>query len=335
MRALVLAPFDAAALTRLATHGAVACEPWLETGRLWDPEELGARLAADSFDTLIIEADFVTAETFAAAPGLRFLGVCRGDVGPHVDLQAASDAGVLVALTPGRNSIAVAELTVGLMICLARGIAGASAAVHAGKWLGPLDGYTAWRGIELFGCSAGLVGCGSVGSEVARRLTALGMSVRAHEPSVQAREALASSPVQFTDLDDVLRQSRFLSLHAPLSESTRGMIGKRELALMPAGAYLVNTARAALVQEEALLDALRGGHLAGAALDVHSVEPLPPNSPWLELSNVILTPHMGGSTVDVVRHHSWMLVEAIEAWLCGQLPRHLVQPPSASRAHAG
>ncbi|MHB0875003.1 MAG: NAD(P)-dependent oxidoreductase [Anaerolineae bacterium] len=333
MKALLLAPFDAETLGRLAALGEVVHEPWLQSRRLWDPEELGARLQAEEFDVLVIEADFVTEETFALAPGLRFLGVCRGDAGPHVDLAAATAAAVPVVLTPGRNAIAVAELTVGLTIALARGIVSAHESIRAGRWQGPLDGYAGRRGIELSGRTAGLVGCGAVGREVGKRLAALGMTVVAYEPSAATRQALAAEPVTFLALDDVLRRTDFLSLHAPLTDATRGMIGERELALMRAGGYLVNTARAGLIDEEAVLRALRDGRLAGAALDVHAIEPLPPHSPWLALDNVILTPHIGGATADVVRHHSRMIADEIERWLRGERPCHLANPDVWSAQH--
>ena len=126
-------------------------------------------------------------------------------------------------------------------------------------------------------------------------------------------------------LDKLLAQSDFVSLHCPLNAETEGMIGARELALMKPTAFLVNTARAAIVDEAALVTALREKRIAGAGLDVHLVEPLPPNSPWLALPNVILTPHIGGATNDVVRHHSDMIVADVERWLRGERPVNWVK----------
>ena len=125
-------------------------------------------------------------------------------------------------------------------------------------------------------------------------------------------------------LDELMEQSDFVSLHCPLNQETTGMIGARELALMKPTAFLVNTARAAIVDEAALIAALREQRIAGAGLDVHRVEPLPPNSPWRALPNVILTPHIGGATGDVVRHHSEMIVADVERWLRGERPVNLV-----------
>ena len=316
MKALILAPFHPELLARLRRHGEAAHESWLETGALADPEELGARLAAEGFDVLILEADFVFEETLDAAPGLRFIGVCRGEIGQHVDLAAAARRGVTVVNTPGRNAVAVAELTIGLILALARRIPAAHAMIGAGRWHSAVDNLTEWQGMELAGKTAGLIGFGAVGRQVGRRLAAFDMRVLVYDPFVAAPD----KPGFFVSLDDLLAGSDFVSLHCPLNAATRGLIGGRELALMKQTAYLVNTARAAIVDEAALLDALRSRRIAGAGLDVHLIEPLPPSSPWLALNNVVLTPHVGGATGDVVRHHSEMIVADLERWLAGEPP---------------
>jgi len=314
MKCLILAPFHFDALARLRQLGEVVYESWLDTGQLTDPEELGARLAAEAFDVLITEADFIFEETLAAAPGLQFIGVCRGDVGQHVDMDAAAERGVIVVNTPGRNAVAVAELAIGLMLSLARKIPAAHTQIRAGQWQSAVDNLTKWQGIELYGRTVGLIGYGAIGRAVAKRLLAFEMNVLVYDPYIQP-EALNLPPeIHLVALDDLLHQSDFVSLHCPLNEETSGLIGARELALMKPTAYLINTARAALVDEAALLAALREKHLAGAGLDVHLIEPLPPNSPWLQLDSVVLTPHIGGATGDVIRHHSEMIVAEIERW---------------------
>ncbi len=330
MKALILAPFHPDSLARLREHGEVVYESWLDTGALADPEELGARLAACGFDVLITEADFVFEETFDAAPNLKFVGVCRGEIGQHVDVDAATQRGVLVVNTPGRNAVAVAELTVGLMLALARRIPVADAMIHAGQWQSAVDNLTQWQGVELAGKTAGLVGLGAVGREVAKRLAAFGMRIAVYDPYADREFVIP----EFVSLDELLAQSDFVSLHCPLNDETTGMIGARELARMRPAAFLVNTARAAIVDEAALIAALRERRIAGAGLDVHRVEPLPPNSPWLALPNVILTPHIGGAAGDVVRHHSEMIVADVERWLRGERPLHCVTP-NAGRGRAG
>lgn len=319
MKALILAPFHPELLARLRQHGEVVYESWLETGALADPEELGARLASEGFDVLILEADFVFEETLDAAPGLRFIGVCRGEIGQHVDLDAAARRGVTVVNTPGRNAVAVAELTIGLILALARRIPDAHAMIGAGRWQSAVDNLTDWQGVELAGKTAGLIGYGAVGRQVGRRLAAFDMRVFVYDPFVAAPDKPGfSAETRFVPLDDLLAGSDFVSLHCSLNAATRGLIGGRELALLKPTAYLVNTARAAIVDEAALLDALRNRRIAGAGLDVHVIEPLPPNSPWPGLNNVVLTPHIGGAAGDVVRHHSEMIVADLERWLAGE-----------------
>ncbi len=322
IKCLVLAPFHPSSLERLRRNGEVVYESWLDSGQLADPEELGARLHAEGFDALIIEADFVFEETLEAAPNLKFIGVCRGNVGQHVDVQAAARRGVTVVNTPGRNAAAVAELTIGLMLSLARKIPAAHAMIRAGQWQSAVDNLTGWQGIELCGQTAGLIGYGAVGRRVARRLAAFEMKVVAYDPYVvyDPYKREDESQVTFVARDDLLCQSDWVSLHCSLTQETRDMIGAREIALLRPGAFLINTARAAIVDEAALLDALRGHRIAGAGLDVHQVEPLPPSSPWLRLDNVVLTPHLGGATSDVVRRHSEMIVADLERWRRGERP---------------
>ncbi len=326
MKALVLAPFHADALAQLACDGEVVYEPWLETGQIADPVELGVRLEEGGFDVLIIEADFVFEETFAAAPGLRFVGACRGDIGEHVDLDAALARGLTVVNTPGRNAVAVAELTIGLMLGLARRIAAAHAMIRGGQWASAVDNLTAWQGIELSGKTAGLIGYGRVGREVARRLAAFEMEVIAYDPiASQAGDGTKGGAcASLVGLEELLSRSDFVSIHAAVNAESRGLLGALELSWMKPSAYLINTARAAIVDEGALLDALRAGRIAGAGLDVYRVEPLPPDSPWLALDNVLLTPHLGGATGDVVRRHSEMILSDLRRWRQGQRPVHLV-----------
>ena len=321
--ALALAPFDSKALAALAASGIeTTVESWRDTNLLVDPEELGARLHAMGARVLIIEADFVMEETFKAAPNLCLVGVCRGNVGAHVDVQAATEHRVLVLHTPGRNAIAVAELTLGLTLMLARRIPLADRLIRSGAWGSPLCAVR-WGGIELAGKKVGLIGLGAVGREVARRLQAFDAEVLAHDPCVTQDSA---SDARMVSLDELLRDSDFVSIHCASTPETLGLIGAEQLALMKSTAFLINTARAAIVCEAALTDALTSGCIAGAALDVFSVEPLPPHHPFLHLDNVILTPHIGGAPTDVIQRHSWMLTHDILRWRRGERPLHLLNP---------
>ncbi|MDA1347424.1 MAG: NAD(P)-dependent oxidoreductase, partial [Chloroflexi bacterium] len=197
--ALVLAPFSACQLDRLRGKIEVTYESWLDTHRIQDPEELGARLAAECVSVLVIEADFVFEEVFEAAKSLRLVGVCRGSV-DHVDIEAATRHGVVVVNAPGRNAQSVAEHVLALMLSLARRIPSAHAYVKRGQWENPAEPYVSMRGVELLGRNLGIVGLGTIGRRLATIGLALGMDVAAHDPYVSD----APSGVSLMDLDDLL-----------------------------------------------------------------------------------------------------------------------------------
>ena len=320
-RALVLAPFSEARLTALREIADLAYESWTDTRRLYDPEELGRRLGDDNFAILVIEADFVFAEVFDAAPGLRLVGVCRNTTG-HVDVEAATDRRVLVVNTPSRNTQAVAEHALALMLSLARNVPRAHRYVVDGHWQNPAEPYFAMRGIELAGRTLGIVGLGAIGRRLAGIASALGMACLAHDPYVVGPVEVAT-PV---DLDELLSRSDFVSVHVPHTSGTEGLLDSRRLGLMRPTSYLLNLSDAAIVVEDALVDSLRAGRLAGAAMDVFEAHPLPPDSPLLSLDKVVLTPHIGGATAETTERHSAMMAEDIRRFLAGLRPLNLVNP---------
>ena len=181
--------------------------------------------------------------------------------------------------------------------------------------------YTRFTGVELGGLTVGLVGLGAVGREVAARLVAFKTRILAYDPYVRDLPG-----VTLCDLDTLLRDSDIVSLHAPVTPETQGLLSAERLALMKPSALFVNTARAALTDENALYDMLRSGRLAGAALDVLAEEPLQPGNRFLALPNVVVTPHLGGATTDVTRHQSDIIVDAMERWLRGERPRWIANP---------
>lgn len=322
VRALILAPFSQRFLDRLRRSMDVVYESWLDTGLLQDPDALGARLANEDVAILIVEADFVFEEVFGAAPSLRLVGVCRNALN-QVDVASATEHGVAVVHAPGRNTNAVAEMTLGLMLSLARRIPQASTLVLGGGWRDPAFGYRSFRGREIAGSTVGVVGFGRIGREVARKCVALGAHVLAYDPFVPERQvrALGAAPVR---LDRLAARSDFVTLHVPEDEATRHLAGRDFIARMPRHAYLINTGAGGSVDPDALAEALSDHRIAGAALDVYEGQPLPALSPLCSAPNVILTPHIGGATAETVERHSRMMTAEIERLLAGKPLRHVV-----------
>ena len=321
MNALVLAPFSASQVEVLRLELDLTHESWTDTRRLLSPEELAARLTEERIAVLVVESDFVFDEVFEGAPILRFVGVCRSSTA-HVDVDAATEHGVLVVNTPGRNARAVAEHALGLMLSLARGIPAAHGYVSGGRWQDPVEPYISMRGVELSGRTLGIVGLGAIGRTLASMCGGLGMTSVAFDPYV----AEAPAGVALTSLEDLLGSADFVSLHAPAMPETEGMISAVQLELMKPTAYILNLSDAALVSEEPLVAALRAGRIAGAAIDVFETHPILPNSPLLDLDNVVLTPHIGGATDETVERHSKMMADDILRFVGGRRPANLVNP---------
>ncbi len=324
MKALVLAPFAPQAMWRLEQRLEVIYENWMDTRRLVSPEELASRIQNEDLQILVVEADFVFDEVFDNINKLRFVGVCRGAVN-NVDIDAATSHGVLVVNTPARNAVSVAEHTVGLMISLARRIPSSHRMIQSGKWLDPVEPYITSRGTELAGKVVGIVGFGAIGMELAKRLHAFDMKVLAYDPYV-TRGKMAQAGATGVGLSSLMKQSDFVTIHCPALPETAGLLGANEICLMKPDAYLVNTASWEIVDEKILLEALRQGRIAGAAFDTFQTHPVSPDSPFLQLNNVVLTPHLGGATDGTIRRYSQMMVEDIERFVNGKRPYNLVNP---------
>ena len=280
-----------------------------------------AQELADADALVVRSATHVTAELLEAAPRLRVVG--RAGVGiDNIDLDAATRRGILVMNTPGGNAVSVAEHTLALLLALARRIPTLNAAVHAGRWEKSISG------IELRGKTLGLVGLGRVGVEVARRARALEMRVLATDPYIGAKVA-EELGVALVALDELLARSDFLSLHTALSSATERILNAATFAKMKRGARLINTARGELVDEAALAEALRSGHLAGAAVDVFAEEP-PRNSPLLGLPNLIATPHVAGSTEEAQEEVGYLIAQQVREFLAEGVIRNAVNLPTLS-----
>ena len=316
-RALVTAPLRGEGFDRLRQLADVVYDPWIDQQplRMYSSAQLAERVAAERAQLLVVEADVVGTEVFENP--LRAVASTRGDPN-NVDLAAATAARVPVLHCPGRNADAVAELAVALLFALTRRILAADADVRAGEVY--RDGtipYQRFRAWELAGRTAGLVGLGAVGRALRWRLEGLGMTVVAHDP--YNREAKAS-------LAELLERSDVVSVHAPVTPDTTGMIGAAQFAAMKPGAVFLNTARAQLHDTDALVAALRSGHLAGAALDHFVGEHLPADHPLVAMPNVVLTPHIGGATFDTECRHSSMVADDLTRLLHGDAPVRIVNP---------
>ncbi len=299
---------------------------WLETRELIAPDTLAAELGAGHFAVLVVEADFVFEESIQATNDLRLIGVCRGSTNA-IDIESATEMGVLVVNTPGRNAQAVAEHALGLMLAMARRIPAAHQYVKEGHWQNPMEPYVSLRGVELAGRTLGVVGMGAIGRRTAALGLAVGMSVLAHDPHVSS----GPDGVILTGLEELLTRADFVSVHVPLTPETEGLLNARMLALMRPSAYLVTCSDAAVIEQGPLVDALAARRIAGAALDVFETHPLAPESPLLELDNVLLSPHLGGATSETVERHSRMMADDILRFVNGQRPVNLVNPDAWER----
>jgi phosphoglycerate dehydrogenase-like enzyme len=325
MKALILAPFSQSAIERLQLGlDEVIYESWMDTNRLVPTDELVERIQGQGIEIVVVEADFILRDIFERADKLKLVGVCRGTV-THVDIQAATEHSVVVINTPGRNAVAVAELTIGLMLSLARKIPAAHQMVSSGNWVDPILPYRILRGMELAGKTVGIVGFGAIGQQVVERLKSFDTTMLVYDPLVDPLD-IKMAGARPTELDELITISDFISLHCPAIPETKGLINAKRIALIKPTAYLVNLTGASVVEGEAIIHALKEGKIAGAAFDVFETMTVSPDDPLLGLGNVILTPHIGGATHETVERHSHMIAGDIERFLKGQRPENMLNP---------
>ena len=282
--------------------------------------ELCLRIA-DCHGLIVRSATRVTAKVLEAAKELVVVGRAGAGV-DNIDVETASARGVIVMNTPGANTIAVAEHTVGLLLALARKLPQAHGALKQGRWQ-----KDRFAGVELYGKVLGIIGLGRIGSEVARRALGLRMQVIAYDPYLTA-EAARKIGVDLVELDELFARADFISLHSPLTKETRNFLGPREFARMKDGVRLINCARGGLINEAALMEAIKGGKVAGAALDVFEQEPLPPDHPLLGLEQVILTPHLAASTEEAQAQVALAIAQQVADVLARGITRNAVNVPS-------
>jgi len=316
----VTAPLRGPGFAKLRQLADVVYDPWIDQTplRIYSAEQLAERIAGEGADVVVVESDSVRGPVFEQGRrALRAIASTRGDPN-NVDIAGATAAGIPVLNTPARNADAVAELAVALLLAATRHLLTADSDVRSGNTF--RDGvipYQRFRGWEIAGLTAGLVGLGAVGRALRWRLVGLGMRVIAYDPyHDEARHSL----------DELLGEADVVSMHAPVTDDTVGMIGAEQFAAMRDGVVYLNTARAQLHDTDALVAALRDGKVAAAGLDHFAGEWLPADHPLTAMPNVVLTPHIGGATWNTEARQAQMVADDLEALLSGGAPTHIVNP---------
>jgi D-3-phosphoglycerate dehydrogenase len=285
------------------------------------PEAELIPLVSDAVALVVRSETKVTRKVIEAAPLLRVVG--RAGVGvDNVDVEAATQRGVVVMNTPSGNTISTAELTFSMLMALARNIPQANASMKAGEW-----NRKAFSGLELYGKTLAILGMGRIGGEVAKRAIAFGMTVVAYDPYLTLARAKALQ-VEMLELDEIFPRADFITVHMPMTDETKGMINTAAFAKMKNGVRILNCARGGIVNETDLLEAVKSGKVAGAALDVYQTEPLPKDSPLRSLPQIIMTPHLGASTEEAQENVGIEVAEAITDFLIMGAVRNAVNLPN-------
>jgi D-3-phosphoglycerate dehydrogenase len=328
MRVLITAPFTESGLKELKDAGLeVDHHSWLETGKLHMGESLLQTIKDGNYDIVIVEGDEIKEEIFDQTE-LKLVGSVRGSPN-NISLLAATAKKIPVIAAPGRNTVAVAEHTIALMLAQARNIVAAERFLKNDFFVDDFKDfanmYTSFMGFELFDRTVGIIGLGQIGFEVAKRLQAFGVEILVLDPYADSSKVKEVGGT-IVELDELLKSSDIVTIHCPSTEETRGMLGAKEFEKMKKTAILINTARASITDEYALRDALKSGVIAGAGLDVFSMEPVDSDNEFLELDNVTVMPHMGGNTFETVQRQSKSIVTGILAFLKGEKPPNILNP---------
>ncbi|MFH0815534.1 MAG: hydroxyacid dehydrogenase [Methanobacteriota archaeon] len=281
------------------------------------PEELLAQIG--EYDALVVRSRTkVTKEVIEKAANLKVIG--RAGIGvDNIDVKTATAKGIVVVNAPRSSTTSVAELAIGHMLSIARSLPRADRGIREGKWE-----KKQLKGAELFGKTLGFIGSGRIGAEVAVRARAFGMKTLAYDPYLSP-DAAKNAGVELCNLDRILKESDFVTIHAMLTDETRGMVGVAEFAKMKPTAYIVNCARGGIIDETALYNALKDKKIAGAALDVFAKEPLV-DSPLVKLDNIVFTPHIGASTKEGQERAGMQVAEQVIKAITKTKPDSMVNP---------
>lgn len=314
MRILVTSPYNAGGLEELNQYvGTTVYKPWKDNGRAFNEDELIQLLSESKAEALITEHDHVTEKVISTFPDLKFIGVCRGTPS-NVAVGTASEHKIPVFYTPARNAQAVAEIFVANVINVLRDTLYANQWLKEGKWdEGAHTSYLIFKGNELAGKKVGFVGFGAIGQLIARMIVDYPCDIAFYDPYVSAEDFPGFEKM---DLDALFASCDIVSVHLPVTEETKGLISKDLFAQMKADALFVNTARAVVVDREALLEVIEQKKIKGAILDVFDHEP-PDELDYklIRSANVLATPHIAGATHEVEDHHVRIMNESLLAWM--------------------
>ncbi|MFX0041537.1 MAG: NAD(P)-dependent oxidoreductase [Candidatus Hodarchaeota archaeon] len=327
MKALITATLSEEVLKELKNILDITYEPWRETGIIYfDVKELIEKLKG--YDIFITETDDIKKPEIFEESKLKLIVSCRGDPF-NVDLDTATKNNIPVLNTPLRNVDAVAELTIGLMLMLARNLHQVERNLHSNKFeLTDFEDYISYfnkfEGIELKGKTIGIIGLGQIGRRVADRLKSYKVKFLIYDPYVP-KEYIEKYGKK-VDIEFLMRNSDFITIHAVATDDNYNLINEEKIKMMKNSAFLLNLAKGSIIDYEALYNALKNKIIAGAALDVFPLEPIDEDNEFIELENAIVTPHIGGDTIEVKDRHSKILLEDIKSWLNGDVPKHVLNP---------
>ncbi|MHA1233555.1 MAG: NAD(P)-dependent oxidoreductase [Promethearchaeota archaeon] len=327
MKAFITASITDEVLEELGKRMEVTYESWRDTGNIYfDIKEMIEKLR--DYDVFITVADDLKKAELFEQTNLKLIASCRGDPF-NINLDAATKKKIPIIYTPNRNVVAVAELTVGLIISMARNLTKLDRFLHSEDfeiiefedWI---NCYNKYMGGELENKTIGIVGFGQIGQRVAERLKPFGVKFLIYDPYVS--EEMIKDYGDKTDLNFLMKESDFITLHAVATEENDNLIDKERIKMMKNSGYLINLAKGSLVDYDYLYEALKKNDIAGAALDVFPLEPIDEDNEFLELDNVIVLPHIGGNTTEVVNRQSKMLLKDINIWLNNGIPSHVLNP---------
>jgi len=327
MKALITASISDEVLKELGTLMEITYESWRDTGIIYlDAKELIEKLKG--YDIFITAADDLKKSELFDHTNLKLIVSCRGDPF-NINLNAAIRNNIPVIFTPLRNVDAVAELTIGFMISLVRNLSQLNRFIHSEEfeiidfedWI---EHYNRFIGIELLNKTVGIIGFGQIGRRVAERLKSFGVNFLIYDPFLQ--DEITNEMGKKVDLNTLMRNSDIITIHAAATEENDNLINQERIAMMKNTAYLLNLAKGSLIDYEALFKALKEKQIAGAALDVFPLEPIDEDNEFLELDNVIVSPHIGGNTKEVIERQSNMLLNDIKLWLNNENPKHILNP---------